>query len=88
VKFVDDFGMLAVEKCLLELLASIFSPRVVESLLDRVVEEIAAEDETSKAGREKLEEKARTLSSALSQIRRFGGESMSSKVAHTFHVLD
>jgi hypothetical protein len=69
-KFVDDFSNLAVEKCLLEPLAVIFGPQVVDTLADGVVEKIAAEDESSKLERERLLHKRTKLQESLLQLHR------------------
>ncbi|EXJ65394.1 hypothetical protein A1O7_01735 [Cladophialophora yegresii CBS 114405] len=69
-KFVDDFSNLAVEKCLLEPLAVIFCPKVVDSLADDVVENIAAEDENSKLERGRLLHKRVKLQESLLQLHR------------------
>ncbi|OAP61908.1 hypothetical protein AYL99_04111 [Fonsecaea erecta] len=76
-KFVDDFSVLGVEKCLLETLAVIFCPRVVSLLSDETVKAIAEEDEGSRVERERLEQRVRTLSSGLSQLRRFDRHNIS-----------
>ncbi|KIW71962.1 hypothetical protein PV04_00188 [Phialophora macrospora] len=69
-KFVDDFGNLAVEKCLLEPLAVIFRPQVVDTLPDGVVENIAAEDESSRLERGRLLHKRTKLQESLLQLHR------------------
>ncbi|ETI26987.1 hypothetical protein G647_10086 [Cladophialophora carrionii CBS 160.54] len=69
-KFVDDFSNLAVEKCLLEPLAVIFCPKVVDTLADGVVENIAAEDESSKLDRARLLHKRVKLQDSLLQLHR------------------
>ncbi len=69
-KFVDDFSNLAVEKCFLEPLSTIFSSRVVDMLQDSVVEEIAAEDESSRLERQRYEEKVAVLQTSLQQLHR------------------
>ncbi|RMZ75103.1 hypothetical protein DV738_g5645, partial [Chaetothyriales sp. CBS 135597] len=69
-KFVDDFSNLAVEKCLLEPVLTIFSSEVVNSLQDSIVEEIAAEDESSRVERRRLEEKITVLQSSLHEMHR------------------
>ena len=79
-KFVDDFSTLAVEKCLLEPLADIFCPRVVDRLTDDTVEAIAAEDESSKLERSRLEVKVATLRSALLQLHRLDRHNVSGEI--------
>jgi hypothetical protein len=80
---VDDFSILAVEKCLLEPLANIFSAAVVDTLPDHTVEAIAAEDEDSKVVRARLEEKRATLSSALRQLHRLERHNVTGKRCRT-----
>ena len=80
---MDDFSTLAVEKCLLEPLADIFCSPVVDMLADDTVEAIAAEDESSKLVRRRLEEKAATLSSALLQLHRLDRHNVSGKICGT-----
>ena len=65
-----DFGNLAVEKCLLEPLATIFCPRAVEMLRDDTVYAIAAEDESSRLERARLQEKVASLQKSLADLRR------------------
>jgi hypothetical protein len=67
-KFVDDFSNLAVEKCFLEPLSTMFSSRVVDMLEDSLVEDIAAEDESSRLERQRLEEKISILQTSLQRL--------------------
>lgn len=60
-KFVDDFSMLAVEKCLLEPLLHIFSPSVVDTMKDEVIEDIAREDGDTETERRRLTNKVAVL---------------------------
>jgi hypothetical protein len=76
-KFVDDFSILALEKCLLEPLAVIFCPQVVDMLADDVVENIAAEDESSKLERERLQHKRAKLHKSLLQLHRLDRHNVS-----------
>lgn len=70
-KFGDDFSVLAVENCLLEPIALIFCSRVVTTLPDPTVEAIAAEDESSRVERKRLEKKISTLKTCLHHLHRF-----------------
>jgi hypothetical protein len=54
---VDDFSNLAVEKCLWAPLSTIFTSQTVNKLGDDVIEDIAAEDESSRHERHRLEHK-------------------------------
>lgn len=47
-KFVDDFGNLAVEKCLFEPMSVIFTSQTVKLLDDSIISNIAAENERSR----------------------------------------
>jgi hypothetical protein len=67
---VDDFSTLAVEKCLLEPLAVIFTSRIVNGLADDIVQAIAAENESSKLERGRLAMKVETLQSGLQKLHR------------------
>jgi len=69
-KFTDDFSNLAVEKCLLEPLAEIFCPQVVDTLASDVVENIAAEDESSQLERRRLQHKKAKLHKSLLHLNR------------------
>ena len=74
---MDDFSILAVEKCLLEPLAIIFCPQVVDLLADDIVEKIAAEDESSKLEREQLQQKRSKLHESLLQLHRLDRHNVS-----------
>lgn len=76
-KFVDDFSVLAVEKCLLEPLLDIFSPKLVEALDEQLVQSIAEETEELQLERTRLNEKLRTLQKALSDLRRLDRHKLS-----------
>ena len=77
---MDDFSILAVEKCLLEPLAIIFNSRVVGGLADDVVRAIAAEDESSKLERGRLTLKVKTLQSCLEQLHRLDRHNISGEI--------
>jgi hypothetical protein len=79
-KFVDDFSILAVEKCLLEPLAVIFCPQIVDTLADDVVENIAAEDESSKLERGRLQHKRTKLYKSLLQLHRLDRLNVSGEI--------
>ncbi|KEF55147.1 uncharacterized protein A1O9_08801 [Exophiala aquamarina CBS 119918] len=69
-KFVDDFSILAVEKCLLEPLAVIFSPHVADRLADDVIGLIASEDTSTKNERGHLQEKLTRMQDCMNKLRR------------------
>ena len=77
---MDDFSILAVEKCLLEPLLTIFSASVVDLLPDHIVEAIAAEDEDSKVVRARLEAKLAKLDSALRKLHRLDRHNVTGKI--------
>ena len=92
-KFVDDFSNLAIERCFLEPLTMIFSSQVVDELPDRVIEEIAAEDESSRLERQRLEEKVAVLHSLLERLHRLdrhhlaGSTFQSNRTSHRLTLL-
>lgn len=67
---MDDFSNLAVEKCLLDSLPTMFCSRTVNFLSDDVVKDIAAEDETSQLERQRLDEKITILQKSLDELHR------------------
>ena len=77
---MDDFSILAVEKCLLEPLAVIFCPQVVAMLANDVVESIAAEDESSKQERERLQHKKNKLFNSVLQLHRLDRHNVSGEM--------
>lgn len=69
-KFVDDFSVLAVEKCLLKRLAEIFSPHVVYKLADSTVGLIASEDTRTTDERHRLQVKMARMQRCVSKLHR------------------
>lgn len=67
-KFVDDFSILAVEKCLLEPLLTMCCPRTVDVLADSIIGDIAREDDGIRAERERLTEKVNAMKRALDKL--------------------
>lgn len=67
--FVDDFSVLAVEKCLVKQLPELLSPRTVVTLDDAAVTQIAAETEESQLERSRATSKLGLLASALVVLR-------------------
>ncbi len=84
---MDDFSILAVEKCLLEPLAIIFNSRVVGGLADDIVRAIATEDENSKLERERLTSKLKTLQSCLEQLHRLDRHNVSGEMYECYSKL-
>lgn len=66
---VDDLSILAVEKCLLQELPHLFSPKTVISLDDLTTTDIAAETEESQAERARANDKMKVLTAALTVLR-------------------
>lgn len=75
-RFVDDFSVLAVEKCVMEPLVDIFSYRAVADMTDDVIEDIAREDEVTMAERHRLETKLVVLERSLSHLQQLEKYSM------------
>jgi hypothetical protein len=71
LKFViDDFSIHAVEECLLNKIPGIFTPEIVISLEDAIIEDIAAETEESKVERSNTVNKKQILERALVVLHR------------------
>ena len=68
---VDNFSVLAVERCMLSDLADILSPDTVVKLDDKLVHLIAAEPESSVLERQRTTEKLRILKAGLVTLNRF-----------------
>ena len=67
---VDNFSVLAVEKCMLSNLADILSPDVVVGLDDDLVSTIAGESEEAMLERRRTTEKLATLQEGLVTLNR------------------
>jgi hypothetical protein len=65
---VDDFGVLAVEACLIQKLPTLFSPADVIEFDDAVVAILASEDEESSAERARCNEKLKILKDGLNAL--------------------
>ena len=66
---IDDFSVLAVEKCLLQELPGLFSPKTVISLDDTLTAKVAAETDESRAERAEKIQKLQILETALIVLR-------------------
>ena len=66
---IDDFSVLAVEKCVLQQLPEVFSPKTVISLDDTLAAKVAAETDESRAERAETIQKLRILETALIVLR-------------------
>ncbi len=66
---VDNFSVLAVEKCLVKQLPDLLSPKTVTSLDDATVTNIAAETEESRLERSRATHKLKVLEQALEVLR-------------------
>ena len=69
---VDNFSVLAVEKCMLSNLADILSAEVVMRLDDGSVSAIAAESEEAMLERRRTTEKLTTLQEGLATLNHLG----------------
>ena len=65
---VDNFSVLAVEKCTLGNLDHVLSPNIVMKLSDELVSSIAAESEESMLERQRTTEKLKTLKEGLTTL--------------------
>ncbi|KAL8882038.1 MAG: hypothetical protein Q9192_007662, partial [Flavoplaca navasiana] len=72
---VDNFSVLAVEKCLLRDLANILSPDIIIKLSDGEVNALAAESETSMLERRRATDDLTTLQEGLTVLNRFSRSS-------------
>lgn len=68
--FVDNFSVLAVEKCMLSDLPHILSPDIIMKLNDDTISAIAAESENSMVERQRATEKVKTLQEGLVTLNR------------------
>ncbi len=80
---VDNFSVLAVEKCMLSNLAEILSPDIVMKLSDDLVSAIAAESESSMLERQRTTEKLKTLQEGLVTLNRFNRLRSAGMSAHS-----
>ena len=67
---IDDLSVLAQERCLLQQLPDMFSPKFVVGLGDATMEKVAAETDDSKQDRLKTEEKLKVLQTGLVTIKK------------------
>ncbi len=68
---VDNFSVLAVERCMLSDLADILSPDIIIKLSDKEVYDLAAESETSALERHRATEELKVLEEGLTELNRF-----------------
>ncbi|KAI4233703.1 MAG: hypothetical protein LQ349_004242 [Xanthoria aureola] len=68
---VDNFSVLAVERCMLSDLADILSPDIIIKLSDKEVYDLAAESETSVLERQRATEELKVLEEGLTALNRF-----------------
>lgn len=66
---VDDFSVLAIEKCLVQRLPDLLSPETIVGLDDATISSIAAETEESRLERSRATEKLKVLESTLVVLR-------------------
>ena len=67
---IDDFGIHAIEECLLKKLPGLFSPEVMLELDVATIESIAGETEDSKMERSSSGKKLDVLEAALDELHR------------------
>lgn len=67
---MDDFSNLAVEKCLIEPLKTIFCAQTVQSQTDETIHALAAEDDATRKERARLVAKSNALSRSLEHLHR------------------
>lgn len=79
---VDNFSVLAVEKCLLRNLADILSPDIIIKLSDDEVNALAAESETSMLERRRATDELATLQEGLTILNRFSQLRAAGKSTH------
>jgi hypothetical protein len=68
--FVDDFGIHAIEECLLKKLPGLFCPEVMLDLESPIIEKIAGETEDSLMERSSSDKKLEVLEAALDELHR------------------
>lgn len=66
---IEDFSVLAVEKCLLQQLPDLFSPRALIMFEDSLTAKVAGEADESKIERTETIQKLRILQTSLSAFR-------------------
>ncbi len=67
---VDNFGVLGIERCILDGLSDTFSPDTVMRLDDRLIRNIAAETEESQIERARTVKKLNSLEAGLQTLNR------------------
>ena len=67
---VDNFGVLGIERCILDGLSDIFSPDMVMRLDDSLIRNIAAETEESQIERARTIKKLKSLEAGLQTLNR------------------
>ncbi|KAK7725968.1 hypothetical protein SLS57_003557 [Botryosphaeria dothidea] len=68
--FVDNVATLAVESCLVSCLPEIFSPTVVSDMPDEILSSLASESEDTKAERQRLQDRLKSLKDGHRIVRR------------------
>lgn len=69
--FTDNLINLAIESCLIQDLSSLFTPRLVNSMDDKKLAELAAESEEVRDHRSQLLKDIKLLKQGLEQCRRY-----------------
>ncbi|KAJ2897735.1 hypothetical protein MKZ38_004411 [Zalerion maritima] len=70
-RFVDDFSVLAIERCLISKVPALFGLETVYNLSESDVSRLAGESEEASAERQEYTQKLAVLESTLSDLRRF-----------------
>lgn len=68
--FVDNVATLAVESCLVSCLPEIFCPTVVSDMPDEILSSLASESEDTKAERQRLQDRLKSLKDGHRIVRR------------------
>lgn len=76
---VDNVAVLGIEQCLLSGLADIFSPHVVMTVPEKLLQEIAAETDDVQAERKRLTHKLGVLEAGLKTLNRLNGHKSAGK---------
>ncbi|KAI2622504.1 P-loop containing nucleoside triphosphate hydrolase protein [Hypoxylon sp. NC1633] len=69
-KVIDDVGVLAIERCLIQRLPGLLAPEVIYDLTDIEVQRIAGESQESVAERERATKKLRVLENGMAELKR------------------
>ena len=71
-KFTDDVSVLAIERCIMDKLSSIFSSDVICDMTDDDINELAGESPETAAQRKYLTEKLKVLEEGMEKLKKTG----------------